>query len=243
MSITKKGKTYIARAFWRSPSGKRQSQQQAVLRTQSFRPGLIDKIVKKNKGPPTRTPYQLILNDLFDDWHASCIARELSLPLYPNTDLAQQRLKVSLAFRRCRNCAYHVRNFITKLAEDADPVTQRHYAIRKAKKFEEEHPEEERSLKEENKKLARLPRAENYFRYTAGAAQALEFAIGREVIEINPALAKATPEEKHFLLFMKVLKLVDLLKPPRKQEHKLYFPCCSPSCTAYVVGESWLAVR
>lgn len=245
MSIVKKGKVYIARAFWRSQSGKRQTKQKSGFRTKAAAQDWINTIIKKNKGITYENAHQLILADLADDWYASCVERELSPTTLSRYRTSIRKIKDAIGAMRVQDITVHsVKGFVTTLRKTkikskkgikADP--------KKQAKFEQEYPEEAKKLKEENEKLARLPRAETVASTLRVLRTMLEFAIEAEVIDNNPALAAAPPQaEEHFSTIYEGPKVADLLEALRVQEHALYFPVLLTVMHGLRRGEA-LAIR
>ncbi len=156
-----------------------------------------------------------------------------------------KKIKDEIGAVRVQELTVHtVKRFIAKLQKTkiksrkgikADPEKQA--------TFEAEHPEKAKKLKEENEKLARLPRAETIGSTLRVMRIILEFAIEAEVIETNPALAVPTPQaEEHISTIYEGTQIADLLEALRRQENVLYFPVLLTVMHGLRRGEA-LAVR
>lgn len=180
-----------------------------------------------------------------DDWYASCVERELSPTTLSMYRTSIKKIKDEIGAVRVQELTVHtVKRFIAKLQKTkiksrkgikADPEKQA--------TFEAEHPEKAKKLKEENEKLARLPRAETIGSTLRVMRIILEFAIEAEVIETNPALAVPTPQaEEHISTIYEGTQIADLLEALRRQENVLYFPVLLTVMHGLRRGEA-LAVR
>lgn len=233
MSITKNGKTYSVRAWWRDAAGNKQSKYKSGFKTIDSARDWEAEVISQNKGNAYQDAHRLTLRVLFDGFLDRCAKKGLS-PVTINGyrehvnkinsylgDVLVQKLQ-----------PLQIQKMFDSIAET--PIT---VSPRKSKLPPEKR--QKSTAKPDSEKTVRYPRPASLHAIFRTLRAALNYARKIGVISINPCFGVELPAQaKHVATIYTSEHLVQLLELLRAQNHVLYFPVMFSVQYALRRGES-----
>ncbi len=219
MSITKQGKSYAVRAWWRDAAGQKHSKYKSGFKTIDSAREWENETVAQNQGGAYANAHKLSVSALLDEFLERCAKKGLSPKTLEGYGDHAVKIKSYLGEVLVQDLrTLQIQKMFDTLCKT--PIT---VSPRKSKLPPEKRQKSQ--AKPADEKQVRYPRAATLHAVFRTLRAALNYARKLDVISANPCYGVELPaRQKHVATIYTADHLVKLLDALREQNHVLYFP-------------------